>query len=254
MDHLYVKLLIICPLVFLAGFVDSIAGGGGIISLPAYLFAGLPMHNALATNKFSSFCGSTIATGRYLKNGCVYKPLIIPTVICSLIGSAIGARLTLHVSDAVLKNILLVVLPVVAVLVFMKKPPVEKTQEKERRLTVMQFVLSSVIAFVIGMYDGFYGPGTGTFLMLCFTYFIKLDVRQASGNTKCVNWASNAAALLTFLFNGKVMFVIGACAAACSILGNYIGSGLVIKDGTKFVRPIVIVVLLLLFAKIVFKF
>ena len=249
---------IVCPLVFLAGFIDSIAGGGGIISLPAYLFAGLPMHQALGTNKFSSLCGSTIATGRYLKNGCVYKPLIIPTVLCSLAGSAIGARLTLFVSDSVLKHLMLIVLPIVAVIVFLRKTPPAKNngsleETESTPLSLLKFVLSCLIAFVIGMYDGFYGPGTGTFLILCFTYFIGLDVRQASGNTKCVNWASNAAALTTFLIHGKVLFILGVAAAACSILGNYLGSGLVIKDGIKYVRPIVFVVLALLFIKILFK-
>jgi len=103
---------------------------------------------------------------------------------------------------------------------------------------------------VIGMYDGFYGPGTGTFLMLVFAGILGFDERKAAGNTKCVNWASNAAALATFITGGKVLWVLGVVAAVCSIAGNYCGSGLVIKDGGKYVRPVIVTVLVLLFVKV----
>ena len=247
--------IIVCPLVFLAGFVDSIAGGGGIISLPAYLFAGLPVHNALATNKLSSFCGSTIATGRYLKNKCYEKVFIVPTVIAALIGSATGARLALIAQDELLKKVLLVVLPVVAIVVVLrsrqKKTALTKSKHTRKPFSQKtQLFIAIVASFVIGMYDGFYGPGTGTFLMLVFAGILGFDERKAAGNTKCVNWASNAAALATFITGGKVLWVLGIVAAACSIAGNYLGSGLVIKDGGKYVRPVIVIVLVLLFVKL----
>lgn len=243
--------LIVCPLVFLAGFVDSIAGGGGIISLPAYLFAGLPVHTALATNKMSSFCGSTAATGRYLVNKCFRKELVIPTVAASLGGSAIGARIALITSDTYLRYLLLFVLPVVAALIlFRRKNAAHDSITPEDPLAARQYAIAITAAFFIGMYDGFYGPGTGTFLMIILTGLVKLDARTAAGNTKCINWASNAAALATFIAGGKVIYTLGAAAAACSILGNYAGSGLVIKDGEKFVRPVILLVLVLLFVKI----
>jgi uncharacterized protein len=256
--------LIVCPLVFLAGFVDSIAGGGGIISLPAYLFAGLPVHNALATNKLSSFCGSTVATGRYLKNRCFQKIFILPTVAAALAGSAAGARLSLSAGDDLLKKVLLVVLPFVAVVTVFRRGKKEKkaetglqeqnTQVQEKRSVPLpqktQLIIATGASLVIGMYDGFYGPGTGTFLMLIFTGVLGFEERDAAGNTKCVNWSSNAAALATFITGGKVVWILGAAAAVCSTAGNYCGSGLVIKDGEKYVRPVIIVVLILLFVKI----
>lgn len=241
--------LIVCPIVFLAGFVDSIAGGGGIISLPAYMFAGLPMHNVLATNKFSSTIGGSVAVFRYMKNKCFCAYLVVPTVLITLIGSTIGANLSLYTSDKYLRYIMLIVLPVVAILVFMKKGDginTPHTLTKKREL-----LLSCLAALVIGAYNGFYGPGTETFLLLVFTYIVKLDVKEASGNTKCVNFASNIAALVTFIINGKVMYSLGIAAAICSILGNYLGSGLVIKNGNKIVRPIILVVIVLLFGKII---
>jgi uncharacterized protein len=256
--------LIVCPLVFLAGFVDSIAGGGGIISLPAYLFAGLPVHNALATNKLSSFCGSTIATGRYLKNKCYEKAFILPTVAAALAGSAVGAHLALIAGDKLLRKVLLVVLPVVAVVVVFRRGrkgmPDESAQAEKRtpeqeqtcgRLSLkVQLCIAVAASLVIGMYDGFYGPGTGTFLMLVFAGILEFDERSAAGNTKCVNWSSNAAALATFITGGKVVWVLGAAAAVCSIAGNYCGSGLVIRNGEKYVRPVIIAVLVLLFVKV----
>ncbi len=243
--------LIVCPLVFLAGLVDSIAGGGGIISLPAYLFAGLPVHFAIATNKLSSFCGTTIATGRYIKHRCYQKELAVPTIVAALAGSVIGAHLVLHTADTYLRYMLLFVLPVVAVIIIVKKNTItSKNSEETQSLTRIKFALAVIASFFIGMYDGFYGPGTGTFLMLMFTALIGLDTRQAAGNTKFVNWASNAAALVTFLLSGKVIGSLGAAAAVCSILGNYVGSGMVIKNGSKFVRPVIILVLLMLFIKI----
>ncbi len=255
--------LIVCPLVFLAGFVDAIAGGGGIISLPAYLFAGLPVHNALATNKLSSFCGSTVATGRYLKNKCYKKVFILPTVAAALAGSAGGARLALIAGDELLKKVLLVVLPVVAVVVVFRRRRKDMPEEPDaaagsaprknahRNLSrKIQLIIATAASFVIGMYDGFYGPGTGTFIMLVFTGVLGFDERTAAGNTKCMNWSSNAAALATFITGGKVVWALGAAAAVCSIAGNYCGSGLVIKDGEKYVRPVIIAVLVLLFVKI----
>ena len=116
-----VTFLIVCPLVGLAGFVDAIGGGGGLISLPAYMLAGVPAHNAIATNKLSSTCGTALATGRFIKNGLVNFILAIPAVISAIIGSFIGANLSMRISERVLSIVLLVILPIVAFVVLNKK-------------------------------------------------------------------------------------------------------------------------------------
>ena len=113
--------LIVCPLVFLAGLVDSIAGGGGLISLPAFLLAGLPAHNAIATNKLSSAIGTTVSTARFAKNGYIKLKLALPCIVLSLTGSVTGANLSLLVSDTLLKKIMIVVLPIVALTVFLER-------------------------------------------------------------------------------------------------------------------------------------
>lgn len=239
--------LLVCPLVFLAGLLDSIAGGGGLISLPAYLMAGLPGHTAVATNKLSSTLGTAVSTARYLKKGCVKPGLIFPTVAAALAGSLLGARLLLLTDERSVRFLLLAVLPAAAFIVLRPSGPLsEKTAGTREEPPLRGMLLPAVLcSFVIGAYDGFYGPGTGTFLMLALTGIVHMDVRSASGNSKCINLASNAAALITFLINGRILIPLGLAAAACSVLGNYIGSGLVVKNGAKIVRPVVIIALIL---------
>lgn len=243
-----IPFLIICPLTFLAGLVDSIAGGGGLISLPAFLLAGLPAHIAVGTNKLSSTIGTTVSTARYCKNGYFDKKIVIPSIICALAGSSIGARLLLITSDAILKKMMIILLPVVAVLVLTnKKEAAFDTDFPEKK----RLIIVCCSAFLIGTYDGFYGPGTGTFLFLALTRFAHIDARTASGNVKLINISSNLAALLAFLVNGNVNVIYGLSGALFCLCGHWVGSGLVIKNGIKIIRPIIIIVLILLFIKLI---
>ncbi len=248
MDINWISFLIVCPAVFLAGFIDSIAGGGGLVSLPAYLLAGVPIHNAIATNKLSSAVGTAISTARLVKNKCVDLTVALPSIILALIGSTIGASIAVHTDEKVLQILLVILLPFIAFYVMKKKDLEPKGADEISK--AKKFVIISIASFIVGMYDGFYGPGTGTFLLLIFTGLAKMDVKTASGNVKLVNLSSNVAALVTFIFAGKIMWTLGLAAAIFSVAGHYIGSGLVLKDGTKIVRPIIIVVLILLFVKV----
>ena len=168
--------LIVCPLVFLAGFVDAVAGGGGLISLPAYLLAGVPVHNAVATNKLSSATGTLISTVRLCKNKFVDWILVLPCIPMALLGSSIGAHLALIASDKLLRYMLIPVLPVVAFYVLRKKNMDEKGGEIARK---KQILLCAVCSLAVGCYDGFYGPGTGTFLLLLFTGLGKMSVAKS---------------------------------------------------------------------------
>ena len=240
----------ICFGVFCASFMDAIGGGGGIISVPTYLLAGLPVHFALGTNKLSSCIGTVASTVRYVRNGCVDWLLGIPSVALALFGAHIGTKLQLAADEKYLKLLLLIVLPVIAVILLKKKALPEQRepmQEWRRRGIVWGSAL------VIGAYDGFYGPGTGTFLLLLFCYVAKMDVRTASGNVKLVNLSSNIGALATSLVAGKVLIPIGLLAAVFSIAGQYIGAGLALKNGSKIVRPVILVVLVLLATKVVLE-
>lgn len=241
---------LVCLGVFCASFMDAIGGGGGIISLPCYLLAGVPVHFALGTNKLSSCIGTVASTVRYVKNGCVDWLLGIPSIVLALLGAHVGTRLQLMVDEKYLKFVLLIVLPVIAVILLRKKelPETRKAiNEWYRRAIVWGFSL------VIGTYDGFYGPGTGTFLLLAFCYLAKIDVRTASGNVKLVNLSSNIGALVTSLTAGKVLVPLGLTAAVFAIAGQYIGAGLALKNGSKIVRPVILVVLILLAGKVLLE-
>lgn len=243
-------ILLICVGVFCAAFVDAIGGGGGLISLPVYLLAGLPTHLALGTNKLSSCIGTAASTYRYLRSGYVNWSLAIPSILLALLGSHLGTRLQLLLDESYLRYLLLVVLPVVAVILLRQK----KLPEQAGQISVgAQRGITWSAALLIGAYDGFYGPGAGTFLLLTFCNLAKMDLRTAAGNVKLVNLASNLGALLTSLTAGKVFVPIGLISAVFSILGHYIGAGLTIKNGTKIVRPIILIVLALLIVKVLLE-
>lgn len=193
---------LICLGVFCASLMDAIGGGGGIISLPTYLLAGLPMHFALGTNKLSSCIGTIASTVRYIKTGYVDWVLGLPSVALALAGAHLGTRLQLSVDEQYLKLVLLIILPVIAVMLLKKKALPESRQPLGKWLR--RAIIWSA-SLVIGTYDGFYGPGTGTFLLLAFCYLGKIDVRTASGNVKLVNLSSNLGALFTSLLAGKVL-------------------------------------------------
>ncbi len=242
---------LICFGVFCASFMDAIGGGGGIISLPTYLLAGLPMHLALGTNKLSACIGTVASTVRYIKNGYVDWLLGIPAVGLALVGAHLGTRLQLAADEQYLQLVLLFVLPVIAVILLKKKdlPEEKKTMNEWARKAVVY-----AAALIIGIYDGFYGPGTGTFLLLAFCYLAKMDVRTASGNVKMVNLASNVGALVTSLAAGKVLVPLGLTAAVFSVAGQYLGAGLALKNGSKIVRPVILLVIVLLAGKVLLEF
>ena len=248
-QDLTVQMVVIVVIgVFFASFMDAIAGGGGIISVPTYLLAGLPMHFALGTNKFSSSIGTAFSTGRYIKNGYVDWKLGIPGIVMSLVGSHFGTKLQLMVPEKYLQYLLLLVLPVVAFVVLRQR---ELPEEKGEIAPKKQMAIVCAASLVVGAYDGFYGPGTGTFLLLIFCNLAKMDVRTAGGNVKLVNLASNMGALFTSLMSGKVFIALGLIGTVTSVLGHYIGSGLAIKSGSKIVKPTVVIVLILLAVKVI---
>lgn len=241
--------LIVCPFLFLAGLIDAIGGGGGLISLPAYLIAGLPPHAAVATNKMSSTCGTTLATYRFIRNRLVNFKLVIPAVIAAIIGSSIGANLSLLVSEDVMLYVMIGILPVCTFLVLNKKL-FHDNENDEIILSKRTYITATAAALIVGMYDGFYGPGTGTFLIIAFTIFAKLSIKTANAQAKVINLTSNVTSLIIFLLNGEVILSIGLAAAACNMVGGYIGAGLVMKNGAKIVKPSIILVLILLALKI----
>ena len=247
------SLAMICFFVFLAGFVDAVAGGGGLISLPAYMATGMPTHLVYGCNKFSSACGTTLASIRFLKNRAMDIPVAFLAAAGSFAGSAVAAQIVLLLDDAMLKKIVLIFLPVVAVISFMNRGYGEENLSYELSKR-KKFGLTLIIGLCIGFYDGMVGPGTGTFAIIAFSMIMKYDLKTGSGNAKILNLASNYASLITYALSGNVMWMAAIPAAACNVLGSYFGSGMALKKGASFIRPMILVVMVLLMIKIVSDF
>ena len=241
--------LLVCVGTFLASFMDAIAGGGGIISVPTYLLAfhGLPTYYALGTNKLSAGIGAIFSALRFIRSGLVNWKLTAPAVALALLGSMSGTWLQHHTPDTILKYLLLIVLPVVAAVTLRTRSwPDEPGDISFRKQALIVWAAS----FIIGGYDGYYGPGTGTFMMLVFIRLAKMDTSHANGTAKVVNMTSNLGSLFTSLTSGYVYIGIGLISAVTSIIGAYLGAGLAIKNGSRIVRPTIILVLILLTLKV----
>lgn len=233
--------------VFLAAFVDSIAGGGGLISLPAYYAVGIPPHVALGTNKFSATIGTLFASVRFIKNKSVEWKAALVAGVCALAGSAWGANMALLVSERYLQLVLLVLVPILAVFVMAKKDMGEHKEE----MTGKKLLLVSVLCgLLVGAYDGFFGPAAGTFYTLAFASIVGMTMTKACGTTKIVNLCSGMAALVTFIINGKIDYSLAIPCTILAIAGNWLGSGLAIKNGAKLVRPVMVAAMVLLLLKI----
>ena len=243
-------LIFLCFMVGLAGFVDASAGGGGLISLPAYMVTGLPVHLLYGANKFSSACGTTFASAMFFRSGALDLQVALIAAAASFAGSTLGSRLVLLLSGEVLKIMVLVMLPIAAIIIFTQRklPEEDRSSQVPRKKAL---VLAAVIGLLIGLYDGLVGPGTGTFAIIAFTTLMGFDLRTAGGNAKVLNLASNYASLVTYLSSGLVVFSIGIPCAISGIVGNLLGSHFALKKGAKFIRPMMLVVLVLLLGKIV---
>jgi uncharacterized membrane protein YfcA len=243
--------LIVCPLVFLAGFVDSVAGGGGIISLPAYMLAGIPTKIAMGTNKLANGCGTAMSVFQYGRRGKIAWDAALPAAVGCLLGAAGGSSLAVRLPDAALKIILLSVLPVAAVILLLVR---HRTDADEKQLSRGKTVLyAALIGLSIGVYDGLIGPGTGTFLTIAFSVVLGFGLLKSSGCARTANLASNIASLIVYLIDGSVWFAVGIPAICCSVLGNFLGARYAIRGGSRRIRLVMFFVLGLLFLKTILE-
>lgn len=236
---------------FCAGFIDSMAGGGGLISMPSLLLAGVPPHLALGTNKFMSSCGTSFAFFTYARGKAIVWRVAAIGVAFSLAGSALGSRLTLYLSPETLGKVLILLLPVAALLTF---APVRRFEPDYEPSPRAMYIALPVICTVIGVYDGFFGPGTGSFLLLALHLFLGMNLVKASGTTKVFNLASNLGSLAVFLLNGKVLFAIAIPIAVANITGNLMGARMAIRHGAPVIRKFLLVSLSLLFVSLIWRY
>ncbi len=231
---------------FVAGTVDAIAGGGGLVTVPALLAAGLPPAAALGTNKGQSVFGSGAALLRYARAGLVDGRVARVTFPAGFVGSLCGAALVLLVPPALLRPVVLALLVVVAVVLALRPAaPAAPRSGAHRALPV-----AAAIALVIGAYDGFFGPGTGTFLIFAFVVFFGAGMREASADAKVVNFASNLAAVALFSSRGLVLWNVALPMAAGQFAGGLAGAHLAVRGGDRLVRWVVVLVVIALVVKL----
>ncbi|MCY0875537.1 MAG: TSUP family transporter [Firmicutes bacterium] len=229
---------------FVAGFFDSVVGGSGVITLPTLLWAGMEPHFALGTNKFAGTAASSISSFNYIRSGNLYWPLLIVMIPFTFIGALIGADTVLAVNQHYLKLIIFIAIVLIALLTLWKKD-----MGKVNRFAGMRTrtsVLAAVIALALGFYDGFIGPGTGSFLLFVFLTVFRFDFITAAGNGRVLNFTSNVAALGLFAIRGKVLYLLGLPMAAGMMVGAQIGSQYAVKRGATFIRPLFIGVAIVL--------
>lgn len=235
--------LIVLPMVFIAAFVDSIGGGGGLISLPAYTISGLDYDFASGCNKFSACFGSLSATVRFWKSGRIRWLPALFSIVGALPGAYIGTQISMMLPDRVKNIFMICAIPVVGVFIALKK---EKKDSVEKPLTKLRMLLCFGIGLLLGMYDGFFGPGMGTFLILALNMATGMDMVSASATAKPVNLASNLSSLITRMIAGQVIFALAIPAMVFSVTGGWLGSKLALKRGAGLIRYVMLGVLALL--------
>ncbi len=223
---------------FMAGFVDSISGGGGIISVPILLAVGLPPHFALGTNKLQSSFGSLTSSINYYRGGLVKFKDLGKGILFTAIGASIGTLSIQKLSQAILEYLIPVLLLVVFLIVLFSK----NLGMQDQREKIQPNLFYLLFGLLIGFYDGFFGPGTGNFWMLAFVFFLGYNLRKATAYTKWMNLTSNIIALTFFAIGGKVLLIPGLIMAGGQLSGAFLGSRLVLRSGGKFIRAFFLLV------------
>ncbi|MFL6521120.1 MAG: sulfite exporter TauE/SafE family protein [Chthoniobacterales bacterium] len=243
-------LFLICAFSLLAGFIDSVVGGGGLIQIPAMLilFPNWPIATILGTNKLASCAGTTIAVQRYSRHVAFDWPTILPAAISAFVFAFLGSRIVSLLNTAFLKPIVLVLLVVVAIYVLFVKDLglIHKPKHPPKKAQL----LGILIGAGLGFYDGFFGPGTGSFLIFLFVGVFGFDFLAASASSKVINLATNLASVLYFGWTGHIIYAYAVPMALCSILGATIGARLAIAKGSRFVRIFFLVIVCALIAKL----
>jgi uncharacterized membrane protein YfcA len=241
---------LVCLSSLLAGFIDSVVGGGGLIQLPAMLilFPHLPIATILGTNKFASCAGTTIAVQRYSRHVAFDWPTILPAAVAAFIFAFIGSRIVSLLNTAFLRPIVLGLLVAVAIYVFFVKDLGIIHQPKHPPKKAQ--LLGILVGAGLGFYDGFFGPGTGSFLIFLFVGVFGFDFLSASASAKVINLATNIASVLYFGWTGHIIYAYAIPMALCSVLGAAIGARLAIAKGSRFVRIFFLVIVGALIAKL----
>jgi len=251
-EYYYLIILGLTFVAFFAGFIDSVAGGGGLLMAPALLLVGISPQYALGTNKFIAIFGTSTAVINFARKGKIIWKIAVIGLIAAMIGSVIGTKTILLFDEETVAKIILTLLPLTAVIVFIPKKTIksEISEFKNREI----YLITPIISLVLGFYDGFFGPGTGTFLVLLFYAFLGINLVNASAITKVINLSSGIGSFITFAFAGKILYAVGIPLIIGNILGAFIGSKLAMTKGQGFIKYMIIIVFILLFISLLYKY
>ena len=245
----YELLVLLFLIATLAGFIDSIAGGGGLLTVPALLAVGLPPASALATNKLQSCGGSFSASFYFIRQRMVDLKQQKWAIACAFIGSALGTLSVMHIQADFLK-LLLPILTISVGLYFLLSPTIGDS-DRNSRLSFLQFAL--IPALIIGFYDGFFGPGAGSFYALAYITLAGFNLTKATAHTKVLNFTSNLAGLIFFIAGGEVVWSIGLVMLVGQFIGARLGAKMVIAKGRKLIRPMLITVSTIMSIKLIYE-
>ncbi|EJK2113847.1 hypothetical protein BOO30_07205 [Vibrio navarrensis] len=251
-----ITLLILIALMvsaFAAGFIDSVAGGGGLILVPSFILAGLPPQLALGQEKIVSTLGTIAAIRNFIRNKKVIWTAVATGLPAGLIGAYAGAQAILYFDPDTIGRIILFMLPFGIILSFIPKKNRNEENSAPINKTVILFGVPTAV-FVIGFYDGFFGPGTGSFLILALHYLLKFDLVSSSATSKLFNFSSNIGALFAFMVAGNVLYMLAIPLVAMNLLGNHLGSSSAMKYGAKLIQRTISVSLSLLMISLGYKF
>ena len=234
---------------FFAGFIDAIAGGGGIITIPVLLASGLPPHIALATNKLQGTFGSGMASINFIRKGFISWNEVLLGVFYTFVGAAIGTYAVLLIDASLLAK----AIPVMLLGIFLYTLFSPKFGESDRASKMGNHLFFLVFGAGLGFYDGFFGPGTGTFWTIALVALLGLNLKKATAQTKVMNFTSNIVSLAVFLWSGNVIFTIGLLMGFGQLVGAYIGSNMVIKKEVKFIRAFFLTMVALTLLKLAYS-
>ncbi|CAN1536681.1 COG0730 Predicted permeases [Flavobacteriaceae bacterium] len=237
-------IVLLCLAAFFAGFIDAIVGGGGLIQTPVglILLPNLPVSTVIGSLKVPAFSGTSFAAYQYIKKVNVDWKILGTMMVLAFPAAFLGSTLLTYVSNDFMKPLLLVVLSLLAIYTYAKK---NFGQHQAKEILPKTQILNAVgISFVVGFYDGFIGPGTGSFFVVAFIAIMGFDFLHASANAKMVNLATNFGSICLFLLKGKIIWAIALPMAACNAIGGWIGAKLAINRGNKFIRIFFLVVVI----------
>ena len=248
-DYGLIVIITVAIFSFIGGFIDAVVGGGGLIQIPALLvnFPKIPIPTLFGTNKIAALSGTSIAAYHYAKRVKFNYALLAVTACSAAIASFSGAKIVSHINTHTLKPIILIILIAMAVYTFLKK---DLGSVQTKKLSAKkQLIYGSLIGCIVGFYDGFFGPGTGSFLVLGFVMILGFEFVEASAYSKVINCVTNFSALVVFIKQGNFIIELAVIMGFCNIAGNIIGAKMALKKGNQFVRTIFLLIVLIMIVR-----